>query len=85
MEFVITFVSTNHAIKAEKLLLENNQNVSVMPLPNQIKAGCGIALRTKINDIENCREILKFNRIEGFEIFTREEKSGKFFYEKVCE
>jgi len=45
MEFLLTFHSTSAAIAAERILLEAGAAVSVMPLPECISAGCGIALR----------------------------------------
>ncbi|MCL2862363.1 MAG: DUF3343 domain-containing protein [Firmicutes bacterium] len=84
MEYILTFDSTNMAIKAERSLLEINQKVSVMPLPSQIKAGCGISLRIKNEGITKCFEILKENQIEDFVVHRREiDENKNYKYERV--
>jgi len=45
MGYIMAFKSSGHAIKAEQCLLEGKINVTVLPLPPQIRAGCGICLR----------------------------------------
>ena len=44
MEYVLTFKNTNFAIKSEQYLLVKKLHVSVIPLPSDISAGCGICL-----------------------------------------
>jgi len=62
---LISFNSTSHAIRAEKVLLENKLKVVVLPLPDRIRAGCGICL--KIDDENMAKNILKEKQIE-FEV-----------------
>lgn len=78
MEYVITFKNTNHAIKGERLLLDDNVKVNVMPLPSQIRAGCGICLRVSENDIPEAEQFLKDKDID-FETYIHENQN----YEKV--
>lgn len=40
---VVTFSVTQHALKFEKLLKENNLGVKLMPVPRQLSASCGTA------------------------------------------
>lgn len=51
MEYVLTFTSTSHSIKAEQALLAANVPVTVMPLPAAVRAGCGLCLRVAKNDL----------------------------------
>lgn len=45
MEAILTFATTHHAIRSEQLLLGAGFHIKVMPLPNSIRAGCGLCLR----------------------------------------
>jgi hypothetical protein len=49
-EMLYTFNTTHDAIAAEKALLDHGISVRVMPMPPQISAGCGIALRISRED-----------------------------------
>ncbi|MCL2222931.1 MAG: DUF3343 domain-containing protein [Oscillospiraceae bacterium] len=70
-EYVIVFSSTNVAIKAEQCLLEHGMKVSVMPLPSQIKAGCGICLRTSPDNISAALEALANVQISEIGLYAR--------------
>jgi len=80
MEYVITFNNTNHAIKAEQCLLKHSLQVGVLPLPAQIKAGCGISLRVALSDIKTAICIITDNDIMEFRLYTREMVNGKYVY-----
>ncbi|MCL2840976.1 MAG: DUF3343 domain-containing protein [Defluviitaleaceae bacterium] len=82
-ESVITFKNTNFAIKAEKCLLENNHKVCVMPLPNQISAGCGICLRVGETEVTPALNTLAGKQIEVMGCYSRIEKNGSFSYEET--
>jgi len=82
MEYIIAFKTTNRAIQAERCLLEQKIAVGVAPLPSQIKAGCGICLRIKPNEIEIAVRVLSDNSIEGIELYSRKKEEGKYFYSR---
>jgi hypothetical protein len=81
MEYVISFKNTNLAIKAEQCLTARKQPVAVMPLPAEIRAGCGICLR--LSDIAPAREALSEAGIDGIEIYSRTAGDNKFVYAKL--
>ena len=83
MEYVIAFKNTNQAIKAEHCLLEKGLSTGVMPLPPQIKAGCGICLRVGSNEIAIAISILAEAEIEGIALFSREDDAGRYTYTEV--
>ncbi|MCL2170863.1 MAG: DUF3343 domain-containing protein [Defluviitaleaceae bacterium] len=70
MEFIIAFETTNCAIFAEDILLAAGLRPKVMPLPPEIRAGCGIALRLSSNEIDSAKDILTKNGI-SFEITSK--------------
>ncbi|MCL2249947.1 MAG: DUF3343 domain-containing protein [Oscillospiraceae bacterium] len=86
-EIVIAFNSTNIAIKAEASLLEQGENVSVMPLPSQIKAGCGICLRVLFDSLSHALDILTENLSEAqfkeLTLYERTEENGRKIYNEL--
>ena len=56
--YVISFDSTHHAIKAEKLFKEHNLNIRMMPTPREITASCGLSLRFEVGDLEEVEDII---------------------------
>ncbi len=56
--YVISFDSTHHAIKAEKLFKEHNLNIRMMPTPREITASCGLSIRFEVGDLEEVEDII---------------------------
>ena len=44
---LLVFDSTHHALAAEELLEEKGYQISVVPVPPEISADCGIAIKYK--------------------------------------
>jgi hypothetical protein len=57
-EFVFTFAAAGDAIAGEKKLLAGGISPAVMPLPDQLGAGCGICLRVRPEQLEQARTLL---------------------------
>ncbi|AGA70698.1 Protein of unknown function (DUF3343) [Desulfitobacterium dichloroeliminans LMG P-21439] len=83
MEYVITFKSTNLAIQSERHLLGEKLHVKVMPLPSQIRAGCGIALRIPSEELGAALQILSDKRVEEFDLYSRAEKDRGYVYSEI--
>lgn len=83
MEYIITFANTNAAIKSEQLLLAAHLHVGVMPLPSQIRAGCGICLRLSPEEIEAALRILADQSIGQTGLYSRVEKDNQYVYSDV--
>lgn len=72
-EFLLLAAESTHlVIKNEKLLKEAGVDCRIIPLPSQIKASCGLSIRTDLKDIEKIKEILYNNKMELYLI----KKSG---------
>lgn len=56
---LISFATTHHALKAEKLLKEKNFLVEMRPIPPSISADCGFGIEF---DLDKKREIREFLR-----------------------
>ncbi|MCL2853473.1 MAG: DUF3343 domain-containing protein [Defluviitaleaceae bacterium] len=82
-EYVITFDTANHAVKAEQLLLRFGLNPSVMPVVPQIAAGCGIALRIKSHEMEQCREALAGANVAVSAVYERKAAERGYDYVRI--
>lgn len=85
MEYVITFKNTNSAIKSEQYLLTEKLRVSVMPLPSQIRAGCGICLRVKPEEIGAALRILDQKNVKETGLYSRTEIDGRYLYDEAAD
>lgn len=62
--FLLAADSTHLIIKSEKILKENGIECRIIPLPSEVKATCGLSIRTVIENKDIVDEILKSNGIE---------------------
>lgn len=77
--YIVSFNSTHHAIRTDKMLSESGVTSTTLPTPREITASCGISIRFLYNDIEKVSQILKENNVEFKGIFkiTRLEDGRK--------
>lgn len=75
--YIISFNSTHHAIRAEKLLVEAGLSVMTLPTPREIAASCGLSIKFEFNDIEVINNIMKDNSIERRGIYHILKKESK--------
>ncbi|OJT74733.1 hypothetical protein BM530_14345, partial [Clostridioides difficile] len=50
--YIVSFNSTHHAIRSEKLFGENSLKVMALPTPREITASCGISIKFSFEDME---------------------------------
>ena len=62
--YIVSFNSTHHAMRLEKLLSEASLRATTLPTPREITASCGISIRFLYEDINNLKNILIENNIE---------------------
>lgn len=80
-ELVFTFASTRDAIRAEQALQREGITPAVMPLPGEIRAGCGLCLRTPPQAYVQASAILRDAGIQT-EAYLRRVQGGKSHYER---
>lgn len=81
MEIFFTFPGTHAAIAAEKRLLAAGFTVRVMPLPEEIGAGCGICLRVDAADADCAADVLTQNGNKSYQgAYRIEQQQGKVVY-----
>ena len=78
-KYVITFNSTYHAIRGEKLLLNENLIVRTIPTPREITESCGLSIKFIEEDLEKIKYIIKENdlNIKGIYELSKDKKSIK--------
>ena len=55
--YIVSFTSTHHAIRLDKLLGEASVRATTLPTPREITASCGISIRFLYEDIEKVKKI----------------------------
>ncbi|MBU0494464.1 MAG: DUF3343 domain-containing protein [Chloroflexi bacterium] len=55
---VVLFYSTSAALRAEKLVGEQDIKVKLIPVPRQLGSDCGVCLRLPRNQQDRVRDIL---------------------------
>lgn len=61
---LITFDTTHYSISADKCLEENNMAHKLIPMPQEISAGCGFCLKLDPEDYPRIKEALDNKGIE---------------------
>ena len=62
--YIVSFNSTQYAMRADKLIRENNITSTTLPTPREITASCGISIRFLNDDLDKVSSILKDNSVE---------------------
>ncbi|WP_461204812.1 DUF3343 domain-containing protein [Clostridium sp. DL1XJH146] len=75
--YVVSFDSTSHAIKTEKLL-QKYFKIAVIPTPREITRNCGLSIKIFSLDIEEIINVLKEVKIPyGLYSLSEEKTEGK--------
>lgn len=81
--YVISFDSTHHAIKAEKLLKEQNLSIKMMPTPREITASCGLSIRFESENLLEVEDIINKEKLAVKGKYKMERKDGLRTAEKI--
>lgn len=63
-EIVATFDTTHNALRFEKTLKQNEIGITVMPVPREISASCGLAVKFGRQDIDQVKKLAHDNEIQ---------------------
>lgn len=55
---VILFLSANHAVRAESILLKKSINCKMIPVPRNISSDCGVCVRLSRQDKDQALKLL---------------------------
>jgi hypothetical protein len=61
---VILVYSTNHALRAEKLLKQAEIDCKLIPVPRHLSSDCGVCVRIEQECKEAVRQVLEAGRLE---------------------
>ncbi len=67
--YVVSFNSTHHAIRTEKLLESGGLKIMTLPTPREIAASCGLSIKFDYNDLDRINVIMTDNSLERRGIF----------------
>ncbi|MFK4785111.1 DUF3343 domain-containing protein [Fusobacterium sp. MFO224] len=82
-KFIIASADSTHLVmQLEKLFLENEIKCRIIPLPTEISANCGLAIKLFLEDKDKAMGILK-KRKEGINVFYIEKKGFEKNIEKI--
>jgi hypothetical protein len=76
-EVVATFDNTHNALRFEKTLKENQIRLTVMPVPREVSASCGLSVKFNLEEFAKVRALASDNEIlvkEYYEIIFEEGK-----------
>lgn len=62
---IVAFDSTHDAIKAETEAGRAGISARLIPIPPEVSAGCGLALRAAPEELDKVRQLLKDQEITG--------------------
>jgi hypothetical protein len=62
-EVVATFDNTHHALRFEKTLKENDIKLTIMPVPREVSASCGLSVKFNLEEFNRVRTLAEKNDI----------------------
>jgi hypothetical protein len=76
-EVVATFDNTHHALRFEKTLKENAIKLTIMPVPREVSASCGLSVKFNLEEFHRVKTLAENNEIlikKYYEIILEESK-----------
>lgn len=82
-QYIITFNSTHHALAFEKAASDNNMKITILPVPRNIAASCGLAIMFDEVDFENITTLIKDKNLNYAGIYVVKNDKGKKDYIRI--
>ncbi|WP_425448722.1 DUF3343 domain-containing protein [Dethiothermospora halolimnae] len=82
--YVITFDSTNYAIKGEKLLLDKGFNIRTIPTPREVTASCGLSIKFDESILEDIKSGISNNDLNINGIYKIIRKGKERIAKQIC-
>jgi len=67
--WIITFISTSHALRADKLMKQINADFIMIPTPREISVSCGLSIKVRSENGPGYRDFLLDNRVSIEKIY----------------
>lgn len=81
--YVVTFESTNHAIKGEKLLKELGVDFKTIPTPREITSSCGLSIRFDLRLLNTVKSIVEDDKLSIKGIYKINKEGNKRTAEEI--
>ena len=81
--YIITFNSTHHALKFEKLANENNIKIIIMPVPRSIASSCGLAVKFSQGYFVEIVNLIKNEELNYAYVYRIEDTGAKKDYIEI--
>lgn len=80
--YIAVFDSTHYALHFEKVIKGSGLKISIMPVPREITASCGISAKLETDEIDKVKELAEAEdlRVSGY--YHVEAQNGKKTYHK---
>lgn len=75
--YFLTFASTNHALQAEAFLKEKGHSITVMPVPREVSASCGLSIKFNSDALDNIKKYIEDKEVKTEGIYCLKKESGK--------
>jgi len=81
MNYVITFESSHHAIKAERKFMKSHKT-DLIPTPREISSECGFSLKISETELTSILELFIENSLKYAKIYSLTVQEGEKRYEE---
>lgn len=80
---VVTFESTHHAIRGEKILENANLKFKTIPTPREITSSCGLSIRFDLDDMDKVKKAMVENELAIKGLYKLSKINSKNHIEKI--
>ncbi|MDA8235839.1 MAG: DUF3343 domain-containing protein [Clostridia bacterium] len=74
---VISFISTHHALAAEKILKDTELAFILIPTPKEISTSCGLSVKLSCSDTKTALDILAKQQITQVMAYQVNKETGQ--------
>lgn len=80
--YIAVFESTHHAIRFEKTIKDSGFKITIMPVPREITASCGLSAKIESKDFDKVKELAEQENLRIQDYYHVETQNNKKTYHK---
>jgi tripartite-type tricarboxylate transporter receptor subunit TctC len=80
--YIAVFESTHHAMSFEKTVKEGGFKITIMPVPREITASCGLSAKIESKDFNKVKELAEREKLRIQDYYHVEVQNSKKTYHK---
>ncbi|MFA7057887.1 MAG: DUF3343 domain-containing protein [Candidatus Cloacimonadales bacterium] len=73
MQFVITFISSHHAMQANKKFVKSKIKSEIIPTPRQISSECGFSIQGEADNLQELTNFCQDSKLSYEVIYIKKE------------